>query len=250
MPQASTFGRVQCGTWAFETSLSTHLTLSSHIVSNADKIQQISWQPNYDEHFYHIWDIFNYYIGLDIFSVCPFFAIFIDLNWAGHHPQKSEKLLRTKNLNFRTDLQNRVMDGWSINSSQIFSGTDLLPGIFNVASSTDLKNSNSTHFIQGFQTKPLQLVGHAAGFKFESKFSCHLAITAAAIPEGNQEFWQQINGRVLRARHILQVGLSSSAKHKHMAFSNQLQSAEFVKMSYRPKQHSLLSLIFQSFIGF
>ena len=51
-------------------------------------------------------------------------------------------------------------------------------------------------------------------------------------------------------RHILQVGLSSSAKHKHMAISSQLQSAKFARMSYRPKQHSLLSLTFQSFIGF
>ena len=132
----------------------------------------------------------------------------------------------------------------------------LLPGIFNFgiinSLTTDLKNSNSTHFIQGFQSR-------------QNLYNLLVMLQGSSLSPSSAVIWQSLLLLFQKAiksfdsksmaefcvhRHILQVGLSSSAKHKHMAFSSQLQSAKFARMSYRPKQHSLLSLTFQSFIGF
>ena len=61
-------------------------------------------------------------------------------------------------------------------------------GIFNRPE----KNSNSTQFIQGFQSiKAMQLVGQKAEFKFESKFEPLPVIWQSllkAIPEDNRRF--------------------------------------------------------------
>ena len=70
--------------------------------------------------------------------------------------------------------------------------------------------------------KPLQLVGQAAEFKFESKFEPLLAISPKAVPNGNQRCRGNINGQALwAARHCLG---GWTGQHKHREFPRQFPS--------------------------
>ena len=94
----------------------------------------------------------------------------------------------------------------------------------NLASITDLKEFKlSTVYAVVLESiKPLQLVGQAAEFKFESKFEPLLAISPKAVPNGNQRCRGNINGQALwAARHCLG---GWTGQHKHREFPRQFPS--------------------------
>ena len=81
------------------------------------------------------------------------------------------------------------------------------------------KNSNSKQFIELYfgvseQIKPLQPIGQAAEFKFESKFEPLQVIWQSlpkAIPEDNWGFWLQNQWPSIRGRAPAQLGLVGRA---------------------------------------
>ena len=75
-------------------------------------------------------------------------------------------------------------------------------------------------------TKPLQLCGQAAEFKFECKFKTLPVIwqlLPKAIPEDNRRFWMQSQWQSSFGHATAQLGLVRRASTKHKAFPSQWQ---------------------------